>query len=162
MPVKTLCKQSTLSPVWGNSCFPPPASDRAWGALIILLLHQVHPSSFPARYVPHVVRCHYQRGSVRSPWARAVRDPQPLGQLLERKAFLCPNFKCTDSSGCSASAQGSHKRVFHLHFKMAREGCNPGTQWSPMAVCRRFPKLGSQVPSLPAGAGGRCRGAEGV
>lgn len=125
-------------------------------------LYQGHPSSFATSYSPHVVGWHCHKGSMRPTWAKAGRDPQPLQQVWEKNALLCPNFKCTNSSGCQTSTQGSHKRVFHLHFRMDEEGCKPRTHRLPIAICRHFSKLGSWVLSLPAGAGGRYGWAEEV
>lgn len=85
-----------------------------------------------------------------SPWGSSWRGKLSSAQIL--------------SVQTPQGAQGSHKRVFHLHFgfKMAGEGCNPGAHRLPMAICRLFSKRGSQVLSLPSGAGGRCRWAERV
>lgn len=161
MPVKTLCKQSSPASARGKfSLSFPPASDTGWGALIILLLHLGHPSTFPASYVPHVVWWHYRRGSVKPLWVGAGRDPQPLGKRLERKAFFCPSFKCTNSSRFPNSAQGGHISV----SKCLEKGVTPALtdcpepfvgasqSWAPRYCLCQLGQVGD------AGGHSECRG----
>lgn len=153
MPFKTFCKQSSLAPTYRETLafLLPPLTQQEELWLFCCSIRAILPASQLAVFPM------WWSSTVRRPQARAGRDPWPLGQLTERKAFLWPIFQCTNSSGCPAFAQGSHKRVFHLCFEVAGEGCNPGTRQLPTAIFRCFSKLGFQVLSLPAGAGGRCR-----
>lgn len=52
---------------------------------------------------------------------------------------------------------GQPQRGLSSPFQNGWRGCKPGTHWLPTAICRSLSRLGSQVWSLPAGAGGTCR-----
>lgn len=144
MPFKTLHKRCSLAPTYRETLtfllLPLTQQEEPW--LFCCSIRATPPASqlgvLPMRW----------GSTVRRPQARAGRNPWPLGQL---KAFLWPNVKCTNSSGSPASAQGSHKRVFHLCFKVAGEGCNPGTCQLPTAIFRCFSELAFQVLSASWG-----------
>lgn len=110
---------------WGNPHFPPPASDTAWEAMIILLLHCSHPSSSPASYTPHTVEWLSIRGSLKAEQEEIL---QSMGQRLSSAWFLLHKL-------CRASVQDRHYGSFTSISEWWR-GCKPGTHRGPTAICR--------------------------
>lgn len=81
------------------------------------------------------------------PWGREFSLPDFLVYKLCRVPSFCP---------------GQPQWGLSSLFQNGWRGCKPGTPWLPTAICRCFSRRRSQVWSLPAGAGGKCRQAERV
>lgn len=145
MPVKIVCKQSSLVPMRGE-IFP--------FLLLPLTLHEKQLlfccSSFPASYTPHAVGWHSIRGTLRPLQSRARRNSAGHGGEI----FLCLIFGVpTLQSFYPGQALGGLQFLFQNGWR----GGKPGTHWLPTAICRCLSRLGSWEWSLPAGAGGKCR-----